>query len=490
MKILRWASVALAAVLVVGAAGSYVAIQLKLDAVTRIKKIDSTHRPPRYNNALNLLLLGSDTRSGRNRGIGGLGGCNCSDTIMLAHISPGRGKIVVVSIPRDTMVPYYACSPWNGLPGQQADPYGVERINQTLAFGGPECVRETVEQQTGVFIDNVIQLDFVGFQKVINDVGGVNVCVPFAIDNTISASGGSGLNLPAGEHHINGKVALQFWRTRENIANGSDIARIARDQYLMAQIVKGVLHSGLLNSPAKLYKVLGDVASSMTTDASDSDLLHIASSLSGISTANVQLITAPWVSYPGNANEVEFSQPEADALFWAIAHDTKLPEVPRQTGRKGRKTPNPAGQLLMVSPDQVKVEVLNGSDAADQAGSAATALTGRGFNVVGTGYAATTGYTESVIQYSAAAELPAVNTLEAQFSSVRIQRVAGLTPGTIQVILGADFTALAPPRPTSQTSISQLSSYYGGITANVSCRNSAFYGYYDSPPAGQVPCAC
>src|SRR5215472_1581535 len=131
-KIVRWTSIAIAAVLVVGTLSAYIVIRIKLAGITHIAKIDTGHRPPRYNNALNILLLGSDNRHGHNGSVGGRNGCNCSDTIMLAHVSPGRGKVTVVSIPRDMVVPYYACSPTDGLPGQQADPYAVERINATL----------------------------------------------------------------------------------------------------------------------------------------------------------------------------------------------------------------------------------------------------------------------------------------------------------------------------------------------------------------------
>jgi LCP family protein required for cell wall assembly len=489
IRILRWTSIAVAAVVVAGALGAYVTLKTKLDSITHIPKIDAQHRPPRYNNALNILLLGSDTRSGVNGKIGaGHQGCNCSDTVMLAHISPGRSKVTVVSIPRDTMVPYYACSPWDGLPGQQANAYGLERINATLANGGPECTRETVEQQTGIYVNDVIELDFTGFQDVINDVGGVNICLPFAIHNSISEAGGSGLDLSAGKHHIYGRVALQFWRTREDVANGSDIERIARDQYFLAQLVKGVLHSGLLHSPTKLYSVFTDVARNMTTDASDTELLHIATSLNGISTSDVQFITAPWVTYPPDPNEVQFAQPQADALFWSVAHDTKLPKISK---KKAAKTPpaGTAGQPLTVNPSQVNVMILNGSAGTDQASAASAALTSRGFSVVGTGYAAADTYTTSVIQYATAADRPAANTLKEQFTDVTLEHDPELTPGTIQVILGSTFTKLAPPRSTSQ-SISGLSTSYGGITANIRCRNSAFYGYYDQAPTAPSSCAC
>ena len=509
-------------IVVLGAIGVAVAVHAQLSGITHIKKIDVQHRPPKYTNALNILLIGSDRGSART-GVGGRAGCDCSDTLMIAHISPGRQSVTVISIPRDTVVPYYACAPTDGLPGQQADLYAEERINATLANGGPECVRETVEQQTGIFIDNVIELDFTGFEKVINDIGGVNVCLPFAIDNPVTPTEGSGLNLSAGEHHLNGKVALQFWRTRYNIANGSDIERIARDQYLMAQIVKGVLHNGLLHDPTKLYTVIGDVADAMTTDASDTELFHIALSLHDISPDHVQFITAPWATYPYDPNEVEFAQPQANALFWAIAHDSALPAsvtthrhgkaghgrspstspspvtpvgtasptVSPATSPAASPSASPAGQPESITPAQVNVEVLDGSSGPDRSTQAATALTSRGFNVFGTGAAPEMTHEKSVIEYASATDLPAAQLLAQQFTTIKLKLVPDLTPGTIDLILGSSFTRLAPPLPTAPDSIGSLSTTYGGITAGVRCRNSAFYGVYDSPQPGKTPaCAC
>ena len=496
-RILAWTSIALIAILLVVTGGIYAAVKLELSGITRVARIDAQQRPPQYTDALNLLLLGSDTRTGRNGRIGGHTGCNCSDTIMLAHISPGRGGVTVVSIPRDTVVPLYACSPWDGLPGQPADPYALERINATLAAGGPECVRETVERQTGIYINDVMELNFTGFERVINDIGGVNVCLPFAIHNVITASEGSGLDLKAGRHHINGRVALQFWRTRYNVADGSDIARIARDQYLMAQVVKGVLHKGLLRSPTRILTVIRDVANAMTTDASNADLLHIATSLRGISAREVQFITAPWQSYPYDPNEVQFAQPQADALFWALAHDTALPATGKgkhhirvvafKGQRNGPIDEGPAANMTLP-PSEVKVMILNGSSGPDRSGRAAAELTSRGFSVVGTGWASATGNRRSVIEYGSVADLPAARTLNGQFSGARLSLVPGLTAGTVDVVIGSGFTKLAPPKPTSRASIRSLSHSYGGITATVSCRNSAFYSSNALAQGQSCPC--
>jgi len=498
-KILGRTAISLVAILVVITAGVFAAVRLELSGITHLTRIDSHARPPRYTNALNILLLGSDTRTGRNGAIGGPNGCACSDTIMVAHFSPGRGDVTAVSIPRDTVVPLYACSPWNGTPGQRADRYAVERINATLAAGGPECVRETVEQQTGNYINDVIELNFTGFEKVINDIGGVNVCLPFAIHNVITATEGSGLDLKAGEHHIDGRVALEFWRTRYNVADGSDIARIARDQYLMAQIVKGVLHSGLLRSPTKIISVIGDVADAMSTDASDTELLHIATSLRHISASDVQFITAPWTSYPYDPNEVEFAQPQADAMFWALAHDTALPPTGKKSHlrtesvkgqRNGPIDEGPAGHLLTLIPSQVKVLVLNGSSRGDRTSQAEAGLTSRGFDVLGTGYASATGYRDSVIEYGRIADLAAARTLRGQVPSASLKLVPGLAAGTVDLVLGSRFTKLAAAKPTSRRSITSLSNDYGGITARVSCRNRAFYASNGVSQGRAGPCRC
>jgi LCP family protein required for cell wall assembly len=480
-RLLRWTCIVLAVMVTAGGLGLYFTVRAKLDSIGHIAMADRYHRPPTYNNALNILLLGSDTRSGHNRIIGGKGGCNCSDTIMVAHISPGRHAVTVLSIPRDTVVPLYKCDAVQGTPGQAADRTAFERINATLEAGGPECVRTTVEQQTGIRINDIIQLDFTGFQRVINDVGGVNVCVPVAIHDRIRTLSngdkvGSGLNLSAGMHHITGRVALRFWRARYALADGGDVARIKRDQYLMAQVVKGVLHSGLLTSPTKLYSVLTDTAKSMSTDASTSDLVRIATSLRGISTKDVQFVVAPTVPYPPDMNELEFA-PHAHAVFASIARDQKLHPTP-QRRHKGKTT------LLTTSPAKVKVTVLNGTSISQLAAKAATDLAGRGFTIIGQpANAASSDHVQSVIEYGSVAENPAVNTLRQQFPSATVKQVPGLTSGTLQLILGTSFHSLAPQSKP-------LGSIAGSFKASSNCRNKAFFGPNLNKPAGKVTCAC
>jgi LCP family protein required for cell wall assembly len=258
---------------------------------------------------------------------------------MILHISPGRHHATVLSIPRDSMVPTVACpAAAPGAPGQQAAPGQTERINATFANGGPGCLWKTVEQETGIHIDHFIELTFTGFEHVINDIGGVNVCLPEPVDDP-----DSGLRLTAGLHHVGGAEALAFWRER-HIGTGSDLQRIQRDQFLMASLLQGIARSDILGSPARIYSVVVDAAGAMTTDTGldIAAMLRIAESLRGLSTRSVQFVQVPEVPYPGDPQaEVMFEQPQASELFKAISYD-QTPPGPARDAKSGAHRGGPA----------------------------------------------------------------------------------------------------------------------------------------------------
>ena len=486
----RWIAAVLVVVVSVGALGAYVKYRKVYDSVGRVTLNDLGKRPQVFStSSMNILVFGEDSRAGLDHHAqvvlhtGSNQGEINTDTIMVVHISPGRHGVTVMSIPRDTMVPQYQCDSGSGYPGQQQNMTQFVQINALLAAGGPSCLYKTIEQQTGIFIDHFIEMGFLGFVKVINDLGGVNVCVPFNVDDTTS-----GLKLKAGEHRINGTQALAFWRTRENLGTGSDLQRIQRDQFMSAQVVKGVLHGGLLNSPTELLRVISDAASSMTTDSKMSltDLLHIGESFRSLSSGNVQFLTAPNQPWQQNQARVEFAQPQADEVFSALAHDVTIPKTVKA------KPTTPAAPVATISPARVKVEVLNGSGISGAAGRAATELTGKGFDVIGTRDAPSFNYAASVIEYATAADLPAVNTLKQQLTAVTVKQNPALTPGTIELIVGSNFAGLAgsaaegtptaQPAPGASASAGQnvatLTQSTGGITASASCDSdgNAFAG--------------
>ena len=483
LRITGWASVVVVLVLTAGSLFFYAQYRDVWDSISRIDVAGLGKRPPSYNNAVNILVFGTDSRVGLslsqqvNLHVGPPQGEQNTDTIMLVHIAPGRHGVVVVSIPRDTQVPYYSCaSDGSSQPGQQQDPGATERINAVLAAGGASCLWKTVEQQTGIRLDHFIELHFTGFVQIINDTGGVNVCVSKPVyDST------SGLRLRAGVNHLDGVAALKFWRTREGIGSGDDPQRIQRDQFLMASLLQGIKRNGLLGNPARTLAVVKDVAGAMTTDSgmTASDLLQIAESLQGLSTGSVQFITAPNVPDPANTDVVDFEQPQATALFSAIAHDQTLPKV----ARNGKAATGTTLVHKAARPSAVNVQVLNGSGVAGQAAQVAASLTSRGFHVLGTGDGPNFGYTTSVIEYPSAASLPAADALKAQLSSATLLRDSSLTADTVSLIVGSSLTVLNPQSrpsasPSATQSVGNLGRQYHGITGSAAVCNdqSAFSG--------------
>jgi LCP family protein required for cell wall assembly len=488
VKVAAWVSGALVLVVIAGGLFGYAKYREIWDGIHHDVVSGLGNRPPKYNNAENILVFGSDSRVGLTRQQQlalhvGSEGCGCSDTIMVVHISPGHHGAVVLNIPRDTMVPVFACAAGPGYAGQAANPDGVVQINQTLSHGGPSCLYKTVEQVTGIHIDHFIQLEFTGVVKVVDDVGGVSVCVPQNISDK-----NSGLDITAGEHHINGLTFLEFWRARYSIADGGDLKRINRDDLLLAEMLRGIISTGLLSSPTRLLPVVDDAAKAIyATDSglTQTDMLHIAESFRGLSSSNVQFIEAVTQPYPPAPAQVELVQPGDGQLFSAIAHDVALPKKPRAGGGTAGPT---------VAPQEVKVMVLNGTTVPRLAADTGATLAARGFQLMGTGNGAES--SGSVVEYPSAAELPAARTLAGQVTGATLRLDPAVAAGTVELILGASFTSLAPQAGTTPTdtpapgtlpsasptgsaspsgspSLGNLAKTYGGINGNATCRTDA-----------------
>jgi LCP family protein required for cell wall assembly len=335
-------AVVLALVLVSGLLTAYLTYRSDWNGIRRIsvqRDISAgVRRPAAVPGAMNILLIGSDSRAGTGSQFGaGITGQR-SDTVMVVHVAPGAHQVVVLSLPRDTVVPILSCAPEAGTPGQQAAAGRVEQLNATFAYGGPGCLWKTIEQVTGIHLDNFIEVTFTGFEHVIDDLGGVSICLPTAVNDPRSR-----LDLSAGRHHVYGREALAFWRERY-IGEGSDLQRIQRDQYLMAAVLQGIAYSGLVRDPLRLLRVIGDLARGhyITTDSglTIGRLLSIAETLRSLPTRAVRFIEAPTVPYPGDpAAWVQWAEPGAARLFSAIAHDTRLPASQRLAPGGGRNTP-------------------------------------------------------------------------------------------------------------------------------------------------------
>ncbi len=471
LRLSGWTAIGVAAVLVCGTLYAYAKYRSVWDGIKHETITDlGKHRPPQIKNALNILLIGSDSRAGKNRKLGGFAQGQRSDTVMIVHIAPGGQGVTVLSFPRDSVVPILQCPKKPGFTGQTAAPGQLEQLNSTFAYGGPNCLWKTLEQTAKIRINDFIQLDFTGFVSVINALHGVRVCVPYAIHRNPY----SNLRLTAGPHVLNGYEALKYWRLREDFGLGSDLQRIQRDQLLMVGLVQKVLKSGVLHSLTKTYAIIKDIvdAHALTTDTglTPSAILHLATSLAGVSRKTIQFVEVPTIAYPANPNWVEWDPSQTPALFSAIEHDQTLPKIKKTrpgAGTKGAKGSTASAPPKLLSASKVSVEVLNGSGVNGIAGKTLAALAARGFHAlqaISATYpsgAPDYTYTKAVVEYSSAAEKAAALTVAAQLTTVTLKQVSTVPAGQINLRLGKDFKALANAnaQPTGN-----LAGHYGGYT--------------------------
>ena len=467
-RVLRWTAVVSTVLLVVVTLGAYLEYRHLLGNIGREDVTGLLgKRPPKYNSALNILIIGSDSRAGTNAKYGqGIQGAR-SDTMMLMHISPHRNGVTMISFPRDSMVPQIACKGDNqGHPGQQAG-NTPEMLNATFNSGGAPCLWKTLESLIGVHIDHFVQLDFTGFQTMVNAVGGVNVCLPVAVNDPASK-----LNLGAGVHHVNGTQALAFVRER-HIGEGSDLQRIQRQQFFMAALAKEALSSNVLGDPAKLYALANAVTRSLTADTqlSVSNMVQIAQSMHATTAGAVRFLAVPTVQDPNNSSRVDFDPTAAPQLFDAIKYDQTVarPAAKKKTAKKAKDKPS----APLPKPSKVAVQVLNGSTVGGLAAQTGSQLSQQGYDVVGTGNAQASAAT-TVIQYASPRDLPAAQTLRGALAGAQLQQVSSLQPGTVDLVIGNGFHGLKPA--------SDLTKQYGGITGNANiCKDSAAFAGPDQP---------
>ncbi|MFE6888824.1 LCP family protein [Streptomyces sp. NPDC057694] len=275
----------------------------------------SAPQEPVEKGVLNILVLGSDSRSGKeNKKLGGgdSGGAR-SDTAMVLHLNADRTEATVVSIPRDTLVQRPSCPTESG--GTTAVAYNV-MFNSAYSLGGPVCAVKTVETLTGVRMDHYLEVDFAGFAKLIDALGGVDITTDEDIDDDLSQ-----LHLDAGLHHLDGKTALAFARTRHGVGDGSDLGRIKLQQQLVKALAEQVSGSGLLTSPTRLYKIADAATGSLTTDTgldSLTKLSGLARSLQDLSGDSVKTVMMPVVQAPSDHNRVVADEPEAEELWESL----------------------------------------------------------------------------------------------------------------------------------------------------------------------------
>ena len=330
-------TLAVALFVVSGAGFAWYDLQSRLNTVDIGPLIGKTGRPgteapDSYNGrAVNLLVLGTDSRSGENNVDGSEGSDEVSvarsDTALLMHVSADRKRIDAVSIPRDTLVDIPECKRLDG------DTAGAEedgQFNSAFANGagsgndknavasGAACTLKTVEKMTDIRIDDFVVVDFNGLSKVVDSLDGVHVQVAEAIDDPDY----TGMTLDKGCQKLDGQAALQYARVRHGVGDGSDISRISRQQKLMSAMASKALSSNVLTQSGFLTSTLETLTTSEHI-GQIGNLSGLAYSIQGVGVDKINFVTMP--NQPAdNPNQVVPAE-GAKKVWKALEDDKPIP---------------------------------------------------------------------------------------------------------------------------------------------------------------------
>ncbi|MFF1879073.1 LCP family protein [Leifsonia sp. NPDC058230] len=289
---------------------------------------------------VNLLITGTDSRSG----LGGIyetraeqnasSGAGNNDVTMLLHIAQDHKSAVVVSFPRDLMVPIPRCPALNGKGTIGASTYA--QFNTALSRAGVPCVALTVQKLMGVTIPYAAEINFAGVSAMSTAVGGVTVCLATPVKDKYT---NPALNLPAGENTLVGDQALSFLRSRHGVGDGSDLGRISNQQVFLSALARKVVSGGVLGNPLQLYSLAKAATNNMKlSDTLDpTTMVQIGLALKDTGLENVVFVQYPSVTDPDNVNRVIPYKSAAAALSNALVED--VPVV--LTGKTGRAAEDP-----------------------------------------------------------------------------------------------------------------------------------------------------
>ncbi|MEU7602670.1 LCP family protein [Streptomyces sp. NPDC040724] len=344
-RLLRWIGLGLAFLVLAGAATGWW-LYNKLDgnitedtsAAAELGRYERDRPAHLATDSQNILLIGSDSRSGKdNAPYGQDEGTQRSDTTILLHLPQDRRSATAVSIPRDLMTEIPPCLKADG--SRTGDRFA--QFNWAFQWGGAACTIRTVEKLTGIRIDHHMVIDFGGFKKMVDAIGGVEICLKAPVDDSEAK-----LKLAAGRQTLRGEQALGFVRARYSLGDGSDTERMERQQQFLGSLVKKVKSNGVLLNPARLYPLLDAATSSVTTDpglASLRGLYELVRGIRDIPTGQVQFLTVPRRPYSADPNRDELAEPDAARLFEQLRTDqpvTVAPPEPVKTPAPA--TPNPS----------------------------------------------------------------------------------------------------------------------------------------------------
>ncbi|WSS49585.1 LCP family protein [Streptomyces sp. NBC_01180] len=428
-------------VLVLGAGGIGHALIGELDGIGRIDPFKDMKDRPAPGRGMNVLLVGTDGRDKitpaekKKYHLGGAP-CHCTDTVMLVHVSADRSRVSVVSLPRDS----YAVVParTDSASGRRYPAHPL-RLNAAYAQGGPQLTVATVEKMTGVQINHYLEVDFTSFMKTVDVLGGVDICSARPLKDSYT-----GLDLPVGTSRLNGGQALQYVRSR-HLDAASDLGRMQRQQRFMASLIAKTTSSGVLLNPVKFRDVASTIFGSVRADKGfgPDEMLSIGQAMRGFEPASSEFTSVPigQMNYQvkGIGSTVKWDPVKAGKLFREIRADVPI-AVHRSAAPKARK--------VDVPPNQIRVQVSNGTSTTGLAARADKSLRSTGFlsSVAATvpGGPVTSDSKRTVIEYDPRWNR-SVRSLAAALPHAELRPVAGIG-STLKVTLGSDFTTVTPVR--------------------------------------------
>jgi LCP family protein required for cell wall assembly len=296
--------------LLVGAVATWFYMDSSLHRVSAL--VDYPGRPA-AGAGTNWLIVGSDSRQGLtdaqaaqlHTGDAADVSGGRTDTIMVVHLPDNSTKPTMVSLLRDS---------WVAIPG-----HGNNKINAAYAFGGPTLLVRTVEQATGLRIDHYAEIGLGGFAGVVDDVGGVTMCLPQADQDSYA-----GIDLPAGCQKLDGANALGYVRSRHAFAT-SDFARTEHQREFLGALASRIASPGVLLNPFDLFPVLFDLPGNLTVDNGDhlQNLLSLGWSMRGISDGGLVTTAVP---INGSTNgSLLWDRTKAAELFTDLNTDQAVP---------------------------------------------------------------------------------------------------------------------------------------------------------------------
>ncbi|AOS65468.1 LCP family protein [Actinoalloteichus hymeniacidonis] len=406
-----------------------------------------TQGPNPLEDGMDLLLVGNDSRTD-NQGnpldadvLASLGasddeGGDLTDTLIMVRIPPGGEQVSAVSFPRDSYV---------NVPG-----YGMNKINSAFGYGkraahdslvaqgvtdekqlhqessdeGRQLLVQTLEELTGVTIDHYAEVNLLGFSEITEAVGGVEVCLLEPVDEYRS-----GAKFDAGKQTISGVDALRFVRQRYGLPN-SDLDRVVRQQVFMAGLANKVLSADTLANPGKLSELINAVQSSVVLD-SNFNIQTFLEHAQNIAGGNMDFQTIPVGAFIKDDVGQDVIQMDP----------AQVQQFMKELGGPPAEEPEPADnaseEASIVDPASITVEVYNAGGIPGLAAEVMAQLTSSGYLQGVTDNA--NPRVASVVRYATGEEANGQSVADA-LGGLIVEEDAALAPGTVDVILGEDYT--------------------------------------------------